>query len=127
VKNKTLDPPDYRRLYLCYVDQLVGRALSDIEGIPCSINEQTIFTCGNAYCTLKNMKSEGGCSNNSCESLYTWNPGGECQGFSDRVCSGQILPDECIRETQHPYYCIHSEPDPKFTLKGVSMEIEENI
>jgi len=98
VSQQTVDPPDYRRLYLCYVDQLAGRAVCGIEGIPRYKHERTNVTCGNAYCCLNNMENDGGCSNNSVASLDTWNPVGHCQGSSDRFCCGQIFPHEYICE-----------------------------
>jgi len=111
VNYEAVDPPDNRRFYLWNVDQLVGRAVFDIEGIPCSIYERTVVTCSKAYCCLSNMKSNAGCSNNRQEFLDTWNPASHCQGPSDRICCRQIFPDKCIREPQHPHHSIPSEPD----------------
>ena len=117
VKHKAVDPPDYRPFYLFYVDQLESRTVCDIEGVPCSKHERTIVTYGKANCCLNNMEKNGGCSNNSCEFLDSRNPCGHCQGSSDRICCGQIFPDECIREQQHPHNSIPSEPDPKYTIQ----------
>ena len=124
VKHKALDPPDNRHFYLWYVDKLVGRALSGIKGIPCWIHERTVFSYGKAYCCLNNMISKGGCSNNRGEFLDTRNPGGHRQGSSDRICCGQILPDECIREPQHPHHSTPSEPDSQHTSNGVSKVLQ---
>ena len=124
VKHTALDPLDNRRFYLWYVDQLVCRAVCDIERIPCSIYKWTVVTYGKANCYMRKMESNDGCSYNSCEFLDTWNPGGHCQGSSDRVCCGQIFPDECIREPQHPHHSIPSEPDQQHTSKDVLMILQ---